>query len=859
MGVDIPVPRLGWKIISAPPDWIQKGFRILVATRPELLGEEKADLWDSGRVTSGDSVHVEYQGRPLWSGLRAYWTVNVWDRAGVESGWAAVTWFEMGLMNPEDWSARWIAMDAGVESSPHVAPYFRREFTARGEILSARAYVCGVGYHELHLNGQRVGDHVLDPGFTRYDKRLLYVTHDISALLVPGRNVAGVILGNGFFNNQEEDVWQFHTSVWKGSPAVKMQIRIVYRDGSSDEWITDSSWSASDRGPIVYNSIRCGEYYDARNEFGDWTGRDSAVRGWEGAREIEGPVGRLRAQMMPPIRVTRRMKPVGVKKVAADTYLFDMGQDIAGWVTLNVRGPSGMQIRLAYADRLTPEGRIDRSNYEVLVKGREVQVDHYTLKGEGTECWEPRFTYHGFQWVEITGLPRRPTLDTVCGCVVNTDFERAGSFTCSNALLNWIQTASEWSYIGNYHSIPTDCPHREKNGWTGDGHLAAEMGLYNYRSQTAYEKWMDDFTDSQLEDGNLPAIVPNPGPHWGYDTYNGACWDSAYILVTWSLYLHCGDRRVLENHFDGMKRYVDFLETQAGSGHLVRQGLGEWCAPYGSSADYATPSALSLTGYFYRMTVIIAQVADLLGRTEDARAYRDRAIEIRKAFNDTWLDRASGIYHSLSVTAQAAAIYQGLAEKRDASKVLGRLVNAIELYDYRINAGIHGTKHLFHALADNGRMDVAYRVATQTQYPSYGWWKKQGANTLWEDWKGTWSHNHIMFGDISAWFYQNLAGIRPDPKCPGFKHIIIRPQPAGDLKWVKAEHVTPYGAVNVAWKIQGKRFVLDVTVPANTTATVTLPVADAGDVLVADGTPVVGKPVYKTGSGCKRYICQWPL
>jgi alpha-L-rhamnosidase len=857
LGIDVRVPRLGWHLVSAQPNCLQKSYRILVATHPDRLLAETGDLWDSGRVDSEASTQVEYRGQSLPSGARAYWTVKVWDRAGGESEWAPAAWFEMGLLNPEDWTSRWIAIAPEDPSSAHAAPYFRKAFSARSDILSARAYVCGVGYHELYLNGQRVGDHVLDPGFTRYDKRLLYVTHDVTALLSSGRNVAGVILGNGFYNNLQEDVWQFHTAVWKNTPALRMQINVTYRDGTQDVWNTDASWQVNDRGPIVFNSVRCGEKYDARKEFGDWAGRSDSIVGWSLAREVEGPLGRLTAQMMPPIRVLKAIRPVSVKKVAAQTYQFDMGQDIAGWAKLTVKGKAGTEIRLEYGDRRTPDGRIDRSNYEILVKGCEVQVDTYTLKGGGEECWEPRFTYHGFQWVEVTGLPDRPTLDTLCGYVVGTDFERAGSFQCSHPLLNWIQTASEWSYIGNYHSIPTDCPHREKNGWTGDAHLAVEMGLYNYRSLAAYEKWMDDFSDAQREDGNLPAIVPTSGFHWGYDTYNGACWDSAYPLISWALYLYGGDRRVLEKQYDGMKRYVDYLAKLAGTSHLVREGLGEWCAPYGSSADYVAPAALSLTGYYYQMTEIVSRVANLLGRPEDSQTYQDRAELIRKAFNETWLDRPSGIYHTLSMTAQAAALYQGLAEKRDVNKVLEKLVTAVELYDYRINAGIHGTKHLFHALADNGRMEVAYQLATQTQYPSYGWWKKQGANTLWEDWKGSYSHNHIMFGDISAWFYRNLAGIQPDIQQPGFKHILIRPQPAGNLRWVRADHLTPYGAVKVVWRIRKKQFVLEVTVPANTTAQVTLPVKSRQAVLAADGKPVGNKPVYAIGSGTSRYTCRW--
>jgi len=470
---------------------------------------------------------------------------------------------------------------------------------------------------------------------------------------------------------------------------------------------------------------------------------------------------------------------------------------------------------MRYAERLNDDGTIDQKAIAVHVKEDQFQTDTYTLKGDGTETWEPRFVYHGFQYVEVTGLSETPDLDTVRGRVVHTALDRAGTFECSNELFNKIQQNTLWSYVGNFHGYPTDCPHREKNGWTGDAHLAAETGLYNFASAAAYTKWMNDCKDEQRPSGELPGIVPTGG--WGYHWGNGPAWDSAYVLIPWYLYQYCGDTRILTEHYDRLKRYVDYLTGKA-ENHIVSIGLGDWMP-----AKSKTPEKVTSTGYYYRDALIVSRIARLLGKNDEARRYADLALRIREAFNKQLFDAETGLYESGTQTALSCALYHGLVPPQAHQKVLNNLVTMIEKNDGHLDAGILGTKYLIDALTSNHRADVVYTMATQTTYPSWGHWIEQGATTLWEQWDGEASRNHIAFGHISAWFYQALAGINLDPKTVGFKHIVIKPQLLGDVKWVRAEHESMYGTIESIWEIRDERFSLKVAIPTNTTATVYVP------------------------------------
>ncbi|HON90522.1 MAG: glycoside hydrolase family 78 protein [Phycisphaerae bacterium] len=862
LGVDVAQPRLSWKLQSRWRGQRQTAYQILVAGSEKMLKEDRADLWDSGKVTSDQSVHVVYAGRPLASRTPCYWKVRVWDADGKTSPFSEVGTWDMGLLTPQDWKAQWISAPGRDEDKgPQPAPLFRKSFLLSETPVSARVYICGLGYHELRLNGQKVGDHVLDPAFTRYDRRALYVVHDVTSQLKKGQNALGVILGNGWYNMHTRCVWDFDKAPWRDRPVLRCQLEMTFADGSTKVVASDATWRVS-TGPIVFDSIRNGETYDARLEIPNWDAGGFDDTNWPLAQVDAGPKGELRSQMMPPIKVTQTLRSAKITEPKPGVYVFDVGQNLAGWARLKVSGPAGTEVVMRYGERLNEDGTLDQREIGQHIKTGKPQTDTYILKGQGTEIWEPRFVYHGFQYVEVTGLPGKASLDMLEARVVHTAFDKAGSFECSNELFNRIQRNTLWSYVSNFHGYPTDCPHREKNGWTGDAHLAAETGLYNFDSAAAYAKWINDLYDEQRDSGELPGIVPTSG--WGYAWGNGPAWDSAYVLIPWYLYQYNGDTRVLAEHYERHKRYVDYLTSKAQNG-IVSIGLGDWVP-----AKSKTPEKVTSTGYYYRDAVIVSKTAARLGKTEEARKYEDLADGIRDAFNREFFNKDTGLYAGGTQTAMSCALTHGLVPPQEQERVLNNLVAMIKENDGFLDAGILGTKYLIDCLTAGGRADVVYGMATKTTYPSWGRWLEEGATTLWEQWDGEASRNHIMFGHISAWFYQVLGGIRLDPDAVGFKRFVIKPQLLGDVRWAKAEYESMYGTIRSNWEIRGGRFILKIAVPVNTTATVYVPcdpqkaIAEGPDVIhVGEHARFLrfekGCVVFEVESGTYEFISQLPV
>ncbi|MDP6380793.1 MAG: family 78 glycoside hydrolase catalytic domain, partial [Phycisphaerae bacterium] len=618
-------------------------------------------------------------------------------------------------------------------------------------VKKARVYICGLGYYELYVNGKKVGDHVLDPAFTRYDLRALYVTYDVTEMVAKGGNAVGVVLGNGWYNQHTPDTWGFDKSFWRDRPTVRCQLEVEFSDGTSEVISSNSTWKVSS-GPIVFESIRNGETYDARLEKAGWNAADYDDAAWAAAAVVAGPKGQLAAQMLPPIKVTKTIMPVKITEPKPGCYVFDMGQNMAGWAKLKVSGPAGTKVVMKYSERLLRNGTVNQKHNRQYVHKYDFQTDTYILKGKGVEKWEPRFSYHGFQYVQVTGLPRKPGRRTLMGRVIHTSFASAGRFECSNDLFNKIQQNTLWSYIGNYHGFPTDCPHREKNGWTADAHLAAELGLINFASASSYAKWLDDIKDEYAQSGKLPGMVPAPTHGWGSYVW-GPPWDSAYVLIPWYVYQYCGDVRILAEHYDGIKRYVDSLTSES-KNYIVTKARWDW-APAKSS----TSPELTATAYYYTNSLILSEAAKLLGKKTDAAKYADLAVKIKAAFNKEFFEPSTGQYKGGTQTGLSSALYQGLVEPKNVQRVLDNLVANIDANNGHIDTGILGAKYLLYALTDNGRGDVAYTVTTQTTFPSWGYWISKGATTLWELWNGKQSRNHVFFGDISTWFYKALAGI----------------------------------------------------------------------------------------------------
>jgi len=823
LGIDALQPLLSWQLESGTRGARQTAYQIRVKSSPFALDHPAQTLWESGKIASAETG-VLYRGSPLIPGTRCQWQVRAWDGNGNPGPWSRTASWEMGLENNQQWgNSKWIG--ATIDTAYQPAPFFRRTFTLGKNIASARLYICGMGYYELHCNGQRVGDHILDPGYTRYDRRALYVTYDVTKLLRSGDNAIGVILGTGWENVHTRAVWYFDKAPWRAAPKVRAELRVLYTNGVREDITTDKRWKCA-TGPIVFDSIYGGESYDARLERPGWDTPDYNDDGWQPAIVVGEPGGLISAQAMPPIRATKIIPPVSIKEPKPGVFLFDFGQGLSGHARLTVSGHAGTTIKLRYGERLHPDGTLDTSHIEQhQIKTnppQQFQTDTYTCKGDSAESWEARFVYHGFQYVEMTGFPGRPTVKNLQAIFTHTDVESVGDFECSNPLLNKIWRNTRWSYLSNLASIPTDCPHREKNGWTGDAHLAAEQGLLNFDGITFYQKWINDLADEQRPTGELPGIVPSSG--WGYEWGNGPAWDSAYLLIPWYLYLYCGDTRTLTSHYEGMRRYVDYLTARAQNG-IVSIGLGDW-VPWKTE----TPVEVTSTAYYYRDALIVAKAADLLGKPLDAIRYTALAHQIADAFQAKFYRADTHTYANGGQTALSCALYQGLVPEDARAEVLSSLVAAVKSADGHIDTGILGAKYILNTLTDNGRTDVAYRIASQKTQPGWGWWIEQGASTLWESWGGTDSRNHIMFGDISAWFVKALAGINPDPAEPGFRHIFIQPNVVGDLTHASAYYDSVRGRIESRWKLDGDKLTLNVTVPANSTATVRVPTAEPDSV-----------------------------
>jgi alpha-L-rhamnosidase len=849
LGLDERRPRLGWTLESAENGQSQTACQILVASSPEALTAERADVWNSGRVASPESAHVVYGGPDLRSRTRYWWKVRVWDADGRASEWSRPAWFETGLLEASDWGARWIGAPADGDG-PRPAPLLRRSFTLAGEPTRARAYVCGLGYYELTINGKRVGDHVLDPGYTRFDKRAMYATHDVTSLLRKGENVVGVTLGRGWYGVTIPNVWNFHKAPWHGEPRLLFRLEAEDEAGRRTEVVSDEQWQTHD-SPTLADAIYVGDTYDARREQPGWDRPGFDASGWLPAAVLPAPTERVVSQCLEPMRVIRTLRPKAVTNPRPGTWVFDFGTNIAGWARIRVKGPADATVEIRYAEVLDDKGLAKLSNDLVSA---ETQIDRYTLKGRGTEVWEPRFSYKGFRYVQVDGWPGAPTPRSVEGREVHTDVASTGSFACSDPTLNALHRMTRQSLLSNYHSIPTDTPVYEKNGWLGDAHLTAETGMREFSSARFHAKWLDDIADSQREDGLVPVIAPDPG--WG--RMDAPEWGAAYILVTDALYRNFGDARVVERHYDRMKRYLGFLEARQKDG-VSPSVLGDWLPP-GYNGNPPEGPAVSAASYVYRCANVMAAFARRLGRTDDAERFEQMMERIARALNTRYLDPETGVYHTDIATGyrQATAILPlafGITPEEHEARVLARLIEDIHSKGDHLDTGILGAAELLPLLTRHGEVDLALRIATQPTYPGWGYWVRQGATTLWEAWgDDARSRGHHMYGSIEDWFYQYLAGIRP----PGETRLfVVRPYMPSALSFVRASIETMYGRVASSWRRTAGGLSLEVTVPVNTTARVEVPVSEGQTVVAPKGArrlgDAEGRTVFEVGSGRHRF------
>ena len=820
LGIDEARPRFTWQLTSEKSGMSQTAYQLSVGRDQQEVAGGQGNSWKSDIVESS-VIPAVYEGPELLPFTRYFWSVRVLNDEGQWSDWSQPAFFETGIMYPSGWKGSWISDGNGFDGNSiqvKQAPYFRKEFRAGKAIRSARAYIAVAGLYELFINGERVGDHRLDPMYTRYDRRNLYVTYDVTAQIKRGENAIGVVLGNGWYNHQSTAVWFFDRAPWRNRPAFCLDVHITYEDGSTETIVTDKSWRTS-FGPLVFNSIYTAEHYDARLENKGWSSPDFDDKQWKDVLNRAAPSRQITAQALHPIRHTQEIPAKEMKRINDRTWLFDFGRNIAGVTRIKVAGEEGTVIRLEHGERLDSIGRLDMSNIDLHYRPTDdsdpFQTDIFILSGKGEDEFMPRFNYKGFQYVEVTSdRPLELSKENLTAYFMHSDVPASGNIHSSNETLNKIWQAGNAAYLSNLFGYPTDCPQREKNGWTGDAHIAIETGLYSFDGITVYEKWLADHRDEQQPNGVLPSIIPSNG--WGYEWGNGPDWTSTIAIIPWNIYLFYGDSRLLERCYDNIKRYVNHIDETYPSG-LTDWGLGDW-VPVKSQS----PKEFTSSTYFYVDALILAKAAKIFGKQADFEKYSTLAGKIRKAINDKYLNNEMGVYGSGLQTEQSVALHWGLVPPGLEEKVAANLAKRVEADNRHIDVGLLGTKTILNALSENGYPQLAWEVASQETYPSWGWWIANGATTFYENWDihaaNDISMNHIMFGEINAWYYKGLGGIFPDEEHPGFKRVILKPNFVTGLDHFEASHEGPYGRIVSSWKKKGKVVEYKVSMPANSSA-----------------------------------------
>lgn len=993
-GIEMREPRLSWIQESSERGARQTAWQVVVASSPAALESGKADLWDSGKVDSDQSIHVRYAGKPLVSRETCYWKVRIWDNDGEPSPWSAVASWSIGLQE-SDWQGRWIGMDTApvklplvdaswialpgddakppdkatrrffrrsfdlpaersirrgefylgtngsfgcavngnpqgagsgyreatvVDIAPHLkagkntialwvetdgesprrdpsltgrieihfesgppiilatdvawkssatetadwlqpdadesawqsakvlgpagmepwgktllpasrelpARLLRKDFTVEKQPVRATLYVSGQGISECEINGEKISDHVLSPALTEYDKRVVYVTHDVTSALKQGANAIGMHLGNGRFHAPRSKWFVMCRDF--GVPRALSQLEIEYADGTRQVVASDASWKVSDNGPIVSNNEYDGEVYDASKEQTGWSAPGFDDSAWQAAEILDSPGGKLVAQMMHPIRVTGTLKPVAMSEPSPGVFVFDMGQNMVGWCRMKVEGPRGSSVTLRHAETLREDGNLYLAN----MRGAAV-TDVYRLKGGGPETYEPRFTYHGFRYVEITGFPGKPTLESIEGRVVNDDLPSAGDFECSEPLINRFHSNVRWGVRGNYRSIPTDCPQRdERQAWLGDRTFSTRGETYLFDTAAFYSKWLQDMADAQKESGSIPDVCPSYWPLYN----DNVAWPSAAIVIPSTMHDQYADTALIERHYPAMAKWISHMSQFIEDDLIAKDNYGDWCVPPEDpelihSVDPArkTHPTLLATSYFCYDLALMSRYAKLLGKPEDALRYADLSKRMAAAMNRKFYDAAKGYYDNGSQTSCVLPLAFGLVPEGERPRVFGHLVEKITHgAKGHIGTGLVGGQWLNRVLAEGGRSDLVYGLATQTDYPSWGYMIKNGATTVWELWNGDTANpamnsgNHVMLvGDFIIWLYESLGGIKSDPMQPGFKHIVMKPEPVEKISFTRVNHHSLYGEIRSEWSKNDGGFHWQITVPPNTTTTAYVP------------------------------------
>ncbi|MCF7955618.1 MAG: glycoside hydrolase family 78 protein [Phycisphaerae bacterium] len=841
LGIDVIQPRLSWKLESEIRGQKQTAYRILVAGSPEKLDKNIGDLWDSGKIISDQSIQIAYKGNDLTSRMQCFWKVMVWDKDDSASSWSTPAMWSMGLLEKSDWKAEWIGYDAVPEdiatmpvrnfkhdpkAKPRFkkylpSPYLRKDFNISRKISRASLYVTAQGHVEMHLNGKRVGNEYFTPGWTDYRKRIYYRTYDVTSMLSKGPNAIGAILGDGWFRGNISILGQ---NRYGKKLRLLTQLQIDYADGTTEIIVSDPSWKAS-FGPIILSDMFEGETYDASKEIPGWDKPGFDDENWSDVNTGSDINPLIQAYPGVPVRPTQELPTVKLTEPKPDTYVFDLGQNFSGWARLKVKGNRGDKVNMQFAEMLNADGTVYDDNL------RSAQAaDNYILKGGGEEIYEPHFTFHGYRYVQVTGLTQKPTPETITGIVIHSDAKMTSSFECSNPMLNQLYSNVIWGQRSNYLEVPTDCPQRdERLGWTGDTQVFIRSGCYNQDVSAFFTKWITDLMDTQNAAGTFGQQAPV------FHGHGSPAWADAGVICPWTIYKVYGDRRIIEDNYDAMARFIESCRKIGLNGH--GGGFGDWLA-VGSN----TPKDLISAAYFGYTTSLMAEIAEELGKTDDVTKYNKLFKDICANFQKNFV-KPDGTIEGNSQTGYCLALYYNLLTEKQRTQAAAHLVERIKAKDYHLSVGFVGVPILLPTLTEIGRSDLAYRLIQNTTYPSWGYSIDQGATTIWERWNsytkkdgfgdvGMNSFNHYAYGACSEWMFRSMLGIETDG--PGFRKIIMKPEFGDGITWAKGRYDSIQGRISSDWKIDNDTFKWNITIPANTTATVYIP----GKNITETGRPI---------------------
>lgn len=896
LGVSTSSFHFGWELASALNADSQTAYQVVIATTRAQLAANDFDTWNSGRLVSDKSAMVSYWGKKLKPGTAYFWKVKVWNKKGAPSPWSSSNSFCTGLDDLKDWkNARWIGYEDLPDSmrvapgvhAPYastlknkalkrpVSPLFRKDFTVSKRVLSAYAFICGPGQYEMNLNGKKVGNAFLAPGWTYYDKRCLYNVLDITTLLKRGTNTVSAIVGNGFYNINRERYFKMVDAF--GMPKLLARIKITYEDGSTYDLVTDNTWKTAP-SPITFNSIYAGEDYDARLEQSGCNQPGFNDSNWKEVIYVKAPSGKLVAEMDYSVAIMDSINVVKISEPQPGIFLYDYGQNASGIPEIRIKGHRGQRVKLIPAEILT---RMNLANQDAT--GDPYSLS-YTIKGEDVEVWHPRFTYYGFRYIQVEGarpaghtgkfLPAShaeeslPSVDALASQpeIISLKFLHTrnsspanGTFTCSNELFNKTYTLINWAIKSNLQSVVTDCPHREKLSWLEQDYLMGASIHYNFDNYLLYRKLVDDLIDAQTPEGFIPDIAPEfvrfeggflDSPEWG----------SSGVILPWLLYSWNGDKDIVQKAYPMMKKYVAYLQTKSDS-QILTYGLGDWFdyGPGSPGEAQLTPKSLTATAIYYYDVQLLGKMAAVLNRQTDITRYNFQAANIKQAFTKKFLNEKTGVYSTGSQTSMAMPLSVGLVNPEYRDIVLKNMCDSISSHDYKLTAGDIGFHFLVDALDKGGKSEIIYKMNNRDDVPGYGFQLKKGATALTESWDALQdvSNNHLMLGHVMEWFYSGIAGISQESSSVAFKTLRIRPQPVGDISSASGTFHSPYGWVKASWNKSGDKFSLNVSIPVNSAANIYLPVL-TGSRVFENGKKLVlnnpnGTQVVKCGSGNYRF------